>query len=51
VKIHGKGKPLAPEIKKVVVSVKLYFDSNKFTPTKPSVNRTATKTESSFNQR
>jgi transposase len=37
----SKGKPLTPEIKKVVVSVKLYFDSNKFTPTKPSVNRTA----------
>jgi hypothetical protein len=37
----SKGKPLTPEIKKVVVSVKLYFDCNKFTPTKPSVNRTA----------
>ncbi len=36
-----RGKPLTPEIKKIAVSVKQYFDHNKFTPTEPSVNRTA----------
>jgi len=36
-----RGKPLTPEIKKLTVSVKQYFDSNKLTPAKPSVKRTA----------
>ena len=36
-----RGKPLTPETKKIIVSVKHYFDSNKFRPTEPSVKRTA----------
>jgi transposase len=36
-----RGKPLAPEIKKLVVSVKQYFDRNKFEPIEPSPKRTA----------
>jgi hypothetical protein len=36
-----RGKPLAPEVKKVVVSVKQYFDRNKFQPVEPSPKRTA----------
>jgi len=36
-----RGKPLTPEIKKVVVSVKQYFDRNKSTSREPSVKRTA----------
>ncbi len=36
-----RGKPLSPEFKKNVVSVKKYFDTNKFQSTEPSVKRTA----------
>ncbi len=36
-----RGKPISPEVKKLVVSVKLYFDFNKLKPTEPSVKRTA----------
>jgi len=36
-----RGKPLTPEIKKIVVSVKQYFDLNKLTPKESSVKRTA----------
>lgn len=36
-----RGKPLTPEIKKNVVSVKLYFDTIKIQPAEPSVKRTA----------
>ncbi len=36
-----RGKALTPEVKKLVISVKQYFDKNKFEPIKPSVNRTA----------
>ncbi len=36
-----RGKPLAPETKKLVVTVKQYFDRNKFKPIEPSVKRTA----------
>jgi len=36
-----RGKPLTPETKKLVVSVKRYFDKNKFSPIEPSVKRTA----------
>ena len=36
-----RGKPLTPEIKKIVVSVKQYFDRNKSTSREPSVKRTA----------
>jgi len=36
-----RGKPLTPEIKKIVVSVKPYFDLNKLTPKESSVKRTA----------
>lgn len=36
-----RGKPLSSEVKKLVVSVKLYFDTNKFKPSEPSVKRTA----------
>ena len=36
-----QGKPLTPEVKRVVVSVKLYFDSKKIKPKELSVKRTA----------
>ncbi len=39
--VSCRGKPLTPEIKKVAVSVKQYFDRKKLTPAEPSVNRTA----------
>jgi transposase len=39
--ISCRGKPLSPEIKKIVVSVKKYFDQNKLAPAEPSVKRTA----------
>ncbi len=39
--ISCRGKPLTPEIKKIAVSVKQYFDRNKLTPAEPSVKRTA----------
>lgn len=35
------GKPLTPEVKKVTVSIKHYFDKIKIDPYEPSVNRTA----------
>lgn len=39
--ISCRGKPLTPEAKKLVVSVKQYFDQNKFEPIEPSTKRTA----------
>jgi len=36
-----QGKPLTSEAKKIVVSVKQYFDRNKFQPSEPSTKRTA----------
>jgi len=39
--ISIRGKPLTPETKKLVVSVKEYFDQNKFIPKQPSAKRTA----------
>ncbi len=36
-----RGKPLTPETKKNLVSIKLYFDRNKFKPKEPSTKRTA----------
>ena len=39
--ISSRGRPLTPEAKKLVVSVKLYFDGKRFRPTEPSVKRTA----------
>ena len=39
--VSCRGKPLSPEIKKLTVSVKQYFDRNKLTPSEPSVKRTA----------
>ena len=39
--ISSRGRPLTPETKKVVVSVKQYFDGKKFKPIEPSVKRTA----------
>ncbi len=36
-----RGKPLTPEIKKLVVSVKQYFDRSDFQPVEASVKRTA----------
>lgn len=36
-----RGKPLTPETKKLVVSVKQYFDKNKFKPMEASTKRTA----------
>ena len=36
-----RGKALTPEAKKNVVSVKLYFDQNKFQPSESSTKRTA----------
>jgi transposase len=39
--ISSRGRPLSPETKKAVVSVKQYFDGKKIHPTEPSVKRTA----------
>jgi transposase len=39
--ISSRGRPLVPETKKLVVSVKQYFDGKKFKPMEPSVKRTA----------
>ena len=39
--ISCRGRPLTPETKKLVVSVKQYFDRNKFRPMEPSTKRTA----------
>ncbi len=39
--ISSRGKALSPEIKKITVSVKQYFDRIKLTPTEPSAKRTA----------
>ena len=39
--ISCRGRPLTPETKKLVVSVKEYFDRNKFKPMEPSTKRTA----------
>ena len=39
--VSCRGKPLTPEIKKLTVSVKQYFDRNKLTPREPSVKHTA----------
>ena len=39
--ISSRGRPLTPETKQVVVSVKQYFDGKKFKPIEPSVKRTA----------
>ncbi len=39
--ISCRGKPLTSETKKLVVSVKKYFDHNKFKPIEPSTKRTA----------
>lgn len=36
-----RGKPLTPEVKKLVVTLKHYFDRNSFEPIIPSVERTA----------
>jgi len=39
--ISCRGKPLTVETKKLVVTVKQYFERNKFKPNEPSVKRTA----------
>lgn len=39
--ISSRGRPLSPETKKAVVSVKQYFDAKKIKPKEPSVKRTA----------
>ena len=39
--ISTRGRPLSPEAKKAVVSVKKYFDAKKLKPMEPSVKRTA----------
>ncbi len=39
--ISRRGKPLTPEIKKIIVSVKQYFDHNRLKTEEPSVIRTA----------
>ena len=39
--ISCRGRPLTPEVKNLVVSVKQYFDHNRFKPMEPSVKRTA----------
>jgi len=39
--ISCRGKPLTAETKKLVVTVKQYFDQNKFKPIEPSTKRTA----------
>jgi len=36
-----RGKPLTPEMKKLTVSLKQYFDRNRLEPIEPSVKRTA----------
>jgi len=36
-----RGKPLTPEVRKIAVSVKQYFDQVKMVPYEPSVKRTA----------
>ena len=38
--VSCRGKPLTPEIKKLTVSAKQYFDRNKLTPAEPGVKRT-----------
>ena len=37
----SRGKPLTPEVKKLTVSLKQYFDQVKIVPAEPSVKRTA----------
>ena len=39
--ISSRGRPLSPETKKLVVSVKQYFDGKKLKPMEPSVKHTA----------
>jgi transposase len=39
--LSSRGRPLTPEAKKLVVSVKQYFDRNKFKPMVPGTKRTA----------
>jgi transposase len=39
--ISSRGRPLTPETKKLVVSVKQYFDRNRLKPLEPSTKRTA----------
>ena len=39
--ISRRGKPLSPEVKKLIVTAKQYFDRIKIKPKEPSVNRTA----------
>ncbi|MCP4552460.1 MAG: hypothetical protein GY834_10570 [Bacteroidetes bacterium] len=39
--ISSRGKALSPEIKRLIVSAKHYFDNNKLTPKEPSAKRTA----------
>jgi len=39
--ISKRGKPLTPETKKIIVSLKYYFDQNKFKPIESSTKRTA----------
>jgi len=39
--ISSRGKALSPELKKITVSVKQYFDRMELTPTEPSVKLTA----------
>ena len=39
--ISNRGRPLTPETKKLVVSVKQYFDRNRLRPMEPSTKRTA----------
>jgi len=39
--VSCRGKPLTPEVKKLVISVKQYFDQNKFDPMESSVKRAA----------
>lgn len=39
--ISSRGRPLTPETKKLVVSVKQYFDLKRFQPREPSTKRTA----------
>ena len=39
--VSARGRPLTADTKKLVVTVKQYFDERKFKPAEPSVNRTA----------
>lgn len=39
--LSSRGKPLTPEMKKIVVSIKQYFDQEKIEPAIPSTKRTA----------